>query len=243
MPFLYCEPCLNRSVIEGVGELAEPTANARYDAAFANLASTSESVDPSRVSNLGPETEDAISRDLEGIQPAKRDSQVMHFPGFKREIQWIAARPEHTLRDGQHRLVPKEAALKVLLRVVTKIAKEALQLKHGSFQPKQKSAKESRRFIDPRNGYAVLVGDVAHLHSAPRRFCPATAFDGASHAQVVLAGKNVYNGARQRLLYPGEIKQGGRTTTCLVNDSRSIRAFLRDRSGECPQTSQTGEDE
>ena len=80
------EVCFEGGLIEQPGDLAESSADAGNEAAFAQFAAGGESFAGSGAAELAPEAEDGSGRDFDAIQGVGGEAQVFHFSCREREL-------------------------------------------------------------------------------------------------------------------------------------------------------------
>src|SRR5688572_12128297 len=103
MPLDNLQPRLQRAIVERVGKLAEPAADARDHTTFAQFAPFDVALGPRRPPDIGPETEHRFRWHFEPVQRARRHAKVLHLSRLQRKLRSIPGSEERPARGRDDR--------------------------------------------------------------------------------------------------------------------------------------------
>ncbi len=136
-----------RRLVERVRELAQPAADIRDEAAFAQLAAGDEAAPARRAPDLLPEAEGLAGRHHDAVEAGERDAEVLDLAGGERVFLGAGgAVPERRAHPGDDRRVAKRVARRVPPR---RLARQRLI---QARRPRNTAAFASNTTVSSRDG-------------------------------------------------------------------------------------------
>ena len=97
-------------LVERVGELTDPAGDRGDDAALADLSPGDEALGPRRAADLGPEAEGGACGELEAVELARGDPQVLDLALLEWPLARVLGGPQAAARLGEQRAAAQRVA-------------------------------------------------------------------------------------------------------------------------------------
>jgi hypothetical protein len=128
------QPRFQGRLVEQPAELAEPAADGRDQAAFAQFAAGGEAFRLRGAAELTPEAEHVSGRNLHAVEGAGGLTEVLDLAGGEREFLGRKVAPQRGADFGDHRGIGLSAGGGMARRARREFPEPAAKLKHAGFQ-------------------------------------------------------------------------------------------------------------